>query len=1531
MNISKSFIDRPVLASVLSVVIFVAGIIAMFMLPISEYPEVVPPSVVVQASFPGANPKVIAETVATPLEEQINGVERMLYMSSQATTDGNLAITVTFELGTDPNLAQQLVENRVSQALPRLPEIVRQQGVTTVKSSPDLTMVVHLTSPDRRYDTLYLRNYAVINVKDVLARISGVGQIRLFGSGEYAMRIWLKPDRLAELNLSPVDVTNAVREQNVQVAAGVIGGPPNAADVEVQLPITTTGRLQSEQEFRDIIVRSKPDGSVVRLGDVARIELGASQYALVSTLSNQPAVAIPVFQAPGSNALEISTKVRETMEELKKSFPEGMDYQVAYDPTVFVRESIQAVVHTLIEAIALVVLVVIVFLQSWRASIIPLLAVPVSIVGTFALMYMFGFSINALSLFGLVLAIGIVVDDAIVVVENVERNIHDGLSPKEATYKAMSEVSGPIISIALTLCAVFVPIAFISGLTGQFYKQFALTIAISTIISAFNSLTLSPALSAMLLRDPHAKKDALTRWMDRWFGWFFSRFNRIFDSGSRSYGTTVTRALGRRGILLGVYLLFLFLTGGLFYQIPSGFVPVQDKQYLVSFAALPDGTPLRRTEEVITKMSEIALAEEGVQSAVAFPGLSINGFVNSPNAGIIFVTLKPFDERRRSDLSGFAISEKLQAKFAKVNEAFIAIFPPPPVQGLGSIGGFKLQVEDRTDKGYEALHEVMQKVMTAANQRPELGGVFSSYKINSPQLFADVDRTRAKQLGVRLDELFSTMQIYLGSIYINDFNQFGRTYQVIAQADSQYRARPSDVARIKVKSTTGDMIPLGSLMDIKESYGPESATRYNAYRSADLNGMAAPGYSSGQAQRAITEILAAELPNGMSFEWTELTLQQVLAGNTALLVFPLCVLLVFCVLAAQYESVVLPIAIILIVPMGLFSAMTGVWLTGGDNNIFTQIGLFVLVGLACKNAILIVEFARELEHRGESLVEAATNAARLRLRPVLMTSIAFIMGVLPLVRSTGAGSEMRHAMGVAVFAGMIGVTLFGLMLTPVFYVVLRSLENRLKGTRESRREVTKSWSENSRGAGIAAAIALLTLQGCSSAIPFQSSELGLPDAWKTVGAAELSSTGKPEDKEAWWRSFNDKALNVLLETALLNNRDRQVALARVDEARADRRGVAARLYPQLAIGGSASSGDQGFSTNFTKINVAQAALEATWELDLSGRIQKQLAASSADAEAREELAQSVGLSLIGETARGYFEYRGFFRQVDVARRNLAIQEQTLRLVEVRERNASASEFDVERARSQVETTRAQLASLEGELGRLENRLSHLIGGMPGSALSILQSSNGTLAPVSVGALAPVPAAVVERRPDIRAAERQFAASIARREAALREWWPKVTLLGLFGVQGGSLQSATPWAYGANLAQPLLNWGKISSLVDSADAAQRGAFLEYQGSILSALEDVETSLVMYLKEQERNEALRKAFASDQSAVRLARLRYEAGTSDLLEVLTVERNLLQSESDLAVSDHLVRQRVVSLHIATGGGADFVKTHQSTVQPS
>ena len=1039
-DFSALFVDRPILAAVLSIVIFVSGVIAIPQLPISEYPDVVPPSVQVRAVYPGANPKVIAETVATPLEEAINGVENMLYMKSVAASDGVLQLTVTFKPGTDVDLAQVQVQNRVAQASARLPEDVRRLGVTTEKQSPNLTMVVHLLSPDQTYDALYLRNYATLRVKDELARLPGVGQALVFGGGDYSMRIWLDPDKVASRNLTAGDVVRSIREQNIQVSAGTIGGPPQPNAADFTLSLNAQGRLVTEDEFADIVVKTSAAGDITRLKDVARLELGANEYALRSLLNNQQAVAVVIFQAPGSNAIELSDNVRAKMAELEPSFPRGVEWKVVYDPTVFVRDSIKAVIETLLEATLLVVLVVILFLQTWRASIIPLLAVPVSIIGTFAVLLALGFSINTLTLFGLVLAIGIVVDDAIVVVENVERNIENGLSPKRAAHQAMREVSGPIIAIALVLCAVFVPIAFLSGVTGQFYRQFAVTIAISTVISAINSLTLSPALAAVLLKPHGAKPDALTRILNFLFGWIFRPFNRVFNRAAHAYASGGRPALRRAPLILAVYAVLIGCTVFMFDTVPGGFIPTQDKLYLIGGVKLPEGASLDRTEATVRKMSDMALATEGVTGAVQFPGLNALQFSNTPNTGTVFFNLGDFDERKRPAPE---IVDELMGKFSSIQEGFVFAIMPPAILGIGTGSGFSLYVQDRTGLGYGELQNAVTSLSGALSQVPGMGLPISSYQANVPQLTAEVDRTKAKKEGLALTDVFETLQVYLGSAYVNDFTRFGRTYQVYAQADAPFRDAAEDVIKLRTRNQAGEMVPIGSVVKVNQTYGPDPVIRYNGYPAADLIGEADPRVmSSNEAIATITSMAPQVLPAGMGYAWTDLTYQQVNEGKANLIVFPLCVLLAFLVLAGLYESWTLPLAVILIVPMCVLSALLGVWFAGGDNNIFVQIGLVVLMGLACKNAILIVEFARALENQGRDIVDAALEACRLRLRPIVMTSVAFIAGVVPLVLSSGAGAEVRWVMGITVFSGMIGVTLFGLFLTPVFYVTVRKLFSR---------------------------------------------------------------------------------------------------------------------------------------------------------------------------------------------------------------------------------------------------------------------------------------------------------------------------------------------------------------------------------------------------------------------------------------------------------------------------------------------------------
>jgi hydrophobe/amphiphile efflux-1 (HAE1) family protein/NodT family efflux transporter outer membrane factor (OMF) lipoprotein len=1547
MNFSHFFIRRPIFAGVLSIAVFIMGLLAMFKLPISEYPEVVPPTIVVRATYPGATPKTIAETVASPLEQAINGVEGSLYLFSQATADGVMTLTVTFNLGTDVDKAQVQVQNRVSQALPKLPEEVRQLGVTTTKQSPDLTMVVHLFSPNSRYDEVYIRNYATLQVKDALARIPGAGDVEVFGSGDYAMRIWLDPDKIAARNLTASDVVNAIREQNVQVAGGVIGQPPTSSRVNFQLEVNVKGRLVSEEEFGNIIVKTGANGEKTLLKDVARIELGAGSYALRSLLNNKTAVAIPIFQTPGANALQLSENVRLKMEELKKNFPEGIDYSVVYDPTVFVRHSIEAVVHTLCEAILLVVIVVIVFLQTWRAAIIPLAAVPVSLVGTFTMMLVFGFSINALSLFGLVLAIGIVVDDAIVVVENVERNIARGLSAFEASKLAMSEVTGPIVATALVLCAVFIPTAFISGLTGQFYKQFAITIAISTVISAFNSLTLSPALCAVLLKDHHSPKDWLWRVMDKSFGWFFNPFNRVFAWSGVKYTTGVASVLRKSAIALAVYGGLVLLTGWGFDKVPTGFVPTQDKQYLVAFAQLPDGAALDRTEAVIRRMSDIGLKQPGVEAAVAFPGLSINGFSVAPNSGIVFFTLKPFAERRTSNLSGFAIAGALNRQFGTIQDAYVLTVPPPAVMGLGTIGGFKLYVEDRADLGYDALYQNLQGVIGKGWQTPGLGGVFSTFTVNVPQLDADIDRVKAKTQGIPLQNLFETLQIYLGSLYVNDFNRFGRTYEVVAQADSRFREHAGDITRLKTRNDKGEMVPLGAVVKVTETHGPDRVMRYNGYPAAEINGAPAPGYSSGQAEAAMAKLASESLPRGMAYEWTELTYQRILAGNTVVYVGPLCILLVFLVLAALYENFRLPLAIILIVPMCLLFAITGVWLKGSDNNIFTQIGLIVLVGLACKNAILIVEFAKRKQDEGLSPVEAAVEACRLRLRPILMTSIAFIAGVFPLVVSSGAGAEMRQAMGVAVFSGMIGVTLFGLFLTPVFYVTLMKLGRKQQPAPESK----GSAPGPAVAAAGAAAVALLFGIGSAQAgfltvgPDYKSPTNSAPAGYKGIEPGTWQEA-RPLDtvpKGNWWGIFGDTNLNGLEAQALQANQGLKAAVARVDQARATARVARSDLLPGLNLAPGynrqrySPNADPGFG--HLTANAFSTPLDLSYEVDLWGRVRRGFESARADAQASLAEYYNVLLTLQADVAQNYFALRSLDAEITTVTSTVELRKEQVHLVRSRYEGGIGSELEVAQAETELATTGAEAASLAHRRDKLENALAILVGSNP-SVFHLPAAPAADWNPRPPAIPAGLPSELLERRPDVAAAERQLASANAKIGLAKGAFFPALTLTGSGGYLSGDVDSlfnwnSRTWSFGPSLSLPIFAGGRNRANYKRSQAAFVEAVAVYRQQVLAAFGDVENSLsgIRHLADQAA--AQERAVVNARRAADLAADRYRSGIVSYLEVVDANRDALSAERANAL---LAGQRLivaVQLVKALGGGWEqppvFASASIGSFQPS
>lgn len=1036
MNFSHFFIDRPRFAAVVSILITIVGAIAYFGLPVTQYPDVVPPTIIVTASYPGATPEVIADTVAAPIEQEINGVEGMLYLTSSSTSDGRLTLTITFELGTDLDAAQVLVQNRVAIAEPRLPEEVRRIGVVTEKSSPDLMIVVHLESPDDSLDQLYISNYALLHIRDVLARINGVGQINLVGAREYSMRVWLDPDRMAGLNVTADDVVTALRGQNIQVAGGTLGEQPSPASNAFQVSVSSQGRLLDAEQFGQVIVKSGADGRLTRVADIARVELGARDYLTNSLLDGRPAVALVMFQRPGSNALETAEEVKQTMAKLAPGFPKGLVHRIVYNPTDFIAQSVDAVYIALLEATALVIIVILLFLQNWRAAIIPVIAIPVSLIGTFAVMAALGYSLNNLTLFGLVLAIGIVVDDAIVVVESIERNLEGGLAAREAARRTMTEVGTALVSIALVLVAVFLPTAFLGGISGQFFRQFAVTIATATAISALVSLTLSPALGAILLRRHDAPLDRVDRWLDRLLGRVFRAFNHRFDQLQEKYRRAVCRTVRRPGLALSAFAAMLGLTAVGFLLVPTGFIPQQDQGYLITLVELPKGASLDRTTEVVRRATDIALKIPGLERIVAFAGFSAATNSNSSHSGTVFTALRDFRDRE-SGQSGPELAAKLNAAYGQIQEASLFVVAPPPVRGIGSGGDFKLMVQDRSGQGLLALEKATWAFVAALAESGEVARPFSTFTTTAPRYFLDIDRTRAEMMNVPIENVFATLQIYLGSSYVNDLTLFGRNYRVTAQADAPWRLAPEDISRLRTRTADGEMVPLGSLVAIRPSSGPDRVVRHNLYPTAEVQMATLPGRSSGQTLAAAERIAAQVLPPGIEYEWTDLAYQQTHTANLGLLMFPLSVLFVFLVLTAQYESWSLPLAIVLIVPLCLLFAIVALLLRGLDINILAQIGFIVLIGLASKNAILIVEFARQQESEGKDRFTAATDAAQLRLRPILMTSFAFIAGVLPLMLATGAGAEMRQVLGTVVFGGMLGVTLIGLLLTPVFYTVIR--------------------------------------------------------------------------------------------------------------------------------------------------------------------------------------------------------------------------------------------------------------------------------------------------------------------------------------------------------------------------------------------------------------------------------------------------------------------------------------------------------------
>jgi multidrug efflux pump len=1375
------------------------------------------------------------------------------------------------------------------------------------------------------------------------------------------------------------------------VAAGIIGQPPTPSGNPLQLSVTTQGRLLQPEQFGDIIIKTGSNGRVTRLRDIARVELGARDYSANSYLDGKPAMAIAVLQLPGSNALATANGVRKAMAELSKTFPQGLEYRIVYDPTVFIRESVNAVTHTLLEAFALVFVVVLIFLQDWRATLLPMIDVPVSLIGTFGVMAALGFSLNNLSLFGLVLAIGIVVDDAIVVVENIERWMAKGLSPREATLHAMAEITGPVIAITMVLSSVFIPTAFIPGISGQFYRQFALTIAASTIISAINALTMAPARAMQLIR-PHTGEHAGTRealprfgivllggylaatmltphvlpWLDlqalaahvpmlagrvssdvllwgvygvvallggvvgwylsplinRLLGGFFWGFNWLFARTVNGYGRLVHGVLRVSVLALVVYVGLLGLTYWEFTTVPTGFIPPQDKGYLIVNVQLPDGASLERTDAVIQQATELALQAPGVGNAVGFAGFSAATRANSSNAGAIFTTLKPFEERVAHGLTGPRIAQDLRKRLAGIQEASIAVFPPPPVRGLGTAGGFKLEVQSRGGSDLVALQAATEQLVGAARGQPGLVGVFTPFRANTPQLYADVDRTKAKMLGLPLDNVFDALQTYLGSAYVNDFNLFGRTYQVTAQAAGPFRNDPSDILRLKARTTSGAMVPLSSVVNVRQITGPDRVVRYNMFPAAEINGDTAPGVSSGQAIATMERLAREVLPSGMGFEWTDLAYQQISTGNVAVFVFPLCVLLVFLMLAALYENWSMPLAVILIVPMCLLCAIAGVSLRGMENNILTQVGFVVLVGLACKNAILIVEFARAAQESGQDRVSAVVEACRLRLRPILMTSFAFVLGVVPLLIAEGAGAEMRQALGTSVFSGMLGVTFFGLVLTPVFYVVIRWFIERKHRKIERQHEKQPVAQATHIMLMLLVPTLLGLVNGCKAVGPnYSEPAVPVPTEFANQEQPGMSTAAV---EVVWWRGFQDEELNQLVAEALTNNHDIRIATARLQEARAllsftefDRYPTVTTLetYERQRLSKASARGAD------RDTELYHAGFDASWELDFFGRVRRAIEAGTADVGAAEASRRDVLVSLLAEVASNYFDLRGAQNQLAVARQNAETLQQTLELTQALLEAGRGTELDVSRAEAQLNVTLAIIPPLEARIARASHRLGVLIGQQPTAlvtTLSVPLPLPGLPTLIALGQ----PADLLRRRPDIRVAERNLAAATARVGVATADLFPRITVLGSIGVEAGSLKGfgeggIETFSLGPSIFWAAFDLGRVRARIRAADARTEAALAQYEQRVLLALEETENALVDFQRQQARRDLLRASAQASEKASGLAKLRYQFGVSDFLTVLDAERTRLIAEDLLADSETRTAITLIAVYKALGGG--------------
>jgi hydrophobe/amphiphile efflux-1 (HAE1) family protein/NodT family efflux transporter outer membrane factor (OMF) lipoprotein len=1519
MKLTHFFIDHPRFAIVLNVFIVLGGLATMFSLPIAQYPNIVPPTIQITTLYPGASADTIARTVATPLEQAINGVESMEYISSQSTGNGLLTITVIFKIGSDPNVDLLLTQSRVQDTLSRLPQQVQLQGVQVKKTIDDLLLGVHVYSPDGSRSPEYLSNY-MIHIRDEIARLPGVSDYQLFGDRQYAMRIWIDPDKAASYNISASEILAALRAQNAQVSAGVLNQPPVLTKAAYQLNVEALGRLTSPDQFADVIVKSDGQGRLTRIRDIGRVELGSANYSSIAYADRYPGAPWFVVPTPEANVVELEHAIWKRMAELRKTFPPGVDYIVIYDPTTFVSQSIHEVVVTVFIAIFLVVCVVFLFLQDWRATIIPVVAIPVSLIGAFTILNIFGGSINNLSLFGLVLAVGIVVDDAIVVVENVERNMSRGLSARDAAHETMTEVSTALIAIALTLCAVFIPVAFISGIPGLFFKQFAMTIAGSTVISCFVSLTLSPALCAILLKphppgDTHCAPTDLAKILHP----FFCRFNKAFEWLSNSYGKMTSRFVRITGVIFVIYLIFIGLTGFQMSRMATGFIPQQDIGYLAVVAQLPPGASLARTDEVVRKVNEITLNTPGGRHTSPVAGLDVTTNTIAPNVGTVFTSLPSLYGEHLKGVNAASMVATLRQKFAGFKDANILVVNPPAVKGLGSAGGFKMMLEDRGGLGPQALADATNKLVAAARKDPTFAAVFTLYNAGSPSIYADIDREKAEKLGLSTTDVFSTLELYMGSQYVNDFNFLGRTYPVFAQGDQEFRQTSDEMARLKVRNATGEMVPIGAVASFKNKTAPYRVPRYNLYPASEVMGEAAPGISSGAALDRIAQLATENLPPGITFEWTDLAYQQAKKGIPTVAIFAASALFVFLVLAAQYESWKIPLAIVLIVPMCLLAATTGLNIRTMPIDILAQIGFVVLLGLAAKNAILIVEFAKQRQdHEGANAEDAAVHSAHVRLRPILMTSFAFIAGVAPLVVAHGAGSEMRQSLGTTVFFGMLGVTIFGLLFTPAFYALVR------KGDRSSAPRTSALAVKTAVGVLM---LALLS-QGCSVGPKYKAPTASLSAFHNKV---EGPASNPVPSLDQWWKGFNDPELVMLVQRALEQNLDLAASLERVNEARAVAFGAKARLYPSGEFDASATAERQSLQGNLGAISSSSPGFRrdiheyvlgtaASWEIDVAGGIRHNASAARDEVQAAEAGHTGTRIIVAADAADAYLQIRGYQARIAVAKSQIETDEHLLKLVQNRYDAGAASRREISQAEALLQQARSTIPLLKLSLEKQLNRLDVLMGVQPGTYARELDAVTQIPSIPSIGSQEPTE--VLRRRPDIIAAERRLAAANERIGIAMAEYYPKISLSGLLGLD--SLNSRTLWTGGAfqpaavaGLRWRLFDFGRVDAEVKQARAANAEALIDYRQSVLKAAEDVENALATLTETQAYIIEVQGEVKSLTRARDLSQEAYRAGSITLTDVLDADRELLAAQDRLDANRADAARAAVLVYRSFGGG--------------